>query len=39
LVNSLDSATLPKEKGMVATGLYVMPIEPNWFVYRLEYQE
>jgi hypothetical protein len=39
LVNSLDSATLPKEKGAVATGLYVMPIEPNWFVYRLEYQE
>ena len=38
-VASLDSARLPQEKGAVATGLYVVPIEPEWFIYRLEYQE
>jgi hypothetical protein len=39
IVPSLDSAKLPQEHGAVATGLYVVPIEPEWFVYRLEYQE
>jgi hypothetical protein len=39
LVHSLDSAALPQENGSVATGLYVVPIEPEWFVYRFEYQE
>jgi hypothetical protein len=39
VVTSLDSAKLPQEKGTVATGLYVVPIEPEWFIYRLEYQE
>jgi hypothetical protein len=39
VVTSLDSAKLPQEKGAVATGLYVVPIEPEWFIYRLEYQE
>lgn len=29
LVTSLDSAKLPQEKGAVATGLYVVPIEPE----------
>ncbi|MGD0987024.1 MAG: hypothetical protein ABR874_04385 [Candidatus Sulfotelmatobacter sp.] len=38
-VTSLDSAKLPKEQGAVASGLYVVPIEPEWFVYRFEYQE
>ena len=38
-VTSLDSAKLPQENGAVATGLYVVPIEPEWFIYRLEYQE
>lgn len=38
-VASLDDASLPREKGAVATGLYVVPIEPEWFIYRLEYQE
>jgi len=38
-VASLDSGKLPQEKGAVATGLYVVPIEPEWFIYRLEYQE
>jgi hypothetical protein len=38
-VTSLESAALPQEKGSVATGLYVVPIEPNWFVYRFEYRE
>jgi hypothetical protein len=39
VVTSLDSAKLPHEKGAVATGLYVVPIEPEWYIYRLEYQE
>jgi hypothetical protein len=39
VVTSLDSAKLPQEKGNVASGLYVVPIEPEWFVYRYEYQE
>jgi hypothetical protein len=39
VVASLDSARLPHEKGAVATGLYVVPLEPEWFVYRFEYQE
>jgi hypothetical protein len=38
-VTSLDNAKLPQENGAVATGLYVVPIEPGWFIYRLEYQE
>jgi hypothetical protein len=39
VVTSLDSAKLPQEHGSVATGLYVVPIEPEWFLYRSEYQE
>ncbi len=39
VVTSLESAKLPQEKGAVATGLYVVPIEPEWFIYRFEYQE
>ena len=39
VVTSLDSAKLPQEKGAVATGLYVVPFEPEWFIYRLEIQE
>jgi hypothetical protein len=39
VVTSLDSATLPQEKGAVASGLYVVPIEPEWFIYRFEYRE
>jgi hypothetical protein len=39
VVTSLDSAKLPQEHGAVATGLYVVPIEPHWFIYRFEYQE
>ncbi len=38
-VASLDSAKLPHENGAVATGLYVVPIEPEWSIYRLEYRE
>ena len=38
-VTSLDSAKLPRGNGAVATGLYVVPIEPEWFIYRFEYQE
>ena len=39
VVTSLDSAKLPQENGEVASGLYVVPIEPEWFIYRLEIQE
>jgi hypothetical protein len=39
VVSSLDSATLPHEKGAVASGLYVVPIEAEWYVYRFEYRE
>jgi len=39
VVTSLDSAKLPQEHGAVASGLYVVPIEPEWFIYRDEYQE
>jgi hypothetical protein len=36
LVSSLDSESLPKEKGAVADGLYVIQIEPEWTIYRLK---
>jgi hypothetical protein len=39
VVTSLDSAKLPQEHGAIATGLYVVPIEQEWFIYRFEYQE
>jgi hypothetical protein len=39
VVNSLRSDELPQEHRSVATGLYVVPIEPEWFIYRQEYQE
>jgi hypothetical protein len=39
VVVSLDSAKLPQERGSVASGLYVVAIEPEWFIYRFEYRE
>jgi len=39
VVASLDSAKLPQKNGSVATGLYVVPIEQDWFIYRFEYRE
>jgi hypothetical protein len=39
VVDSLESAKLPQERESVASGLYVVPIEPDWFIYRLEIQE
>jgi len=39
LVSSLDSENLPKEKGAVASGLYVIQLEPEWSIYRLETQD
>jgi hypothetical protein len=39
VVTSLASAKLPQEHEAVATGLYVVSIEPEWFIYRLEIQE
>jgi hypothetical protein len=38
-VRNLDDAKLPHENGRVATGLYVVPIERDWSIYRFEYQE
>jgi len=38
-VTSLESTRLPQENGSVAPGFYVVPIEPDWFIYRLEIQE
>ena len=39
VVGSLESAKLAQENGSVASGLYVVPIEHEWFIYRLEIQE
>ena len=39
LVNSLDSKNLPRENGSIADGLYVVQLEPEWFIYRFEYRE
>ncbi len=39
VVSSLDSSKLPRENGDIATGLYVVPLESEWSIYRLEIQE
>jgi len=39
LLNSLDSKNLPHENGSIADGLYVVQLEPEWFIYRFEYRE
>ena len=39
LVNSLDTKNLPHENGSIADGLYVVQLEPEWFIYRFEYRE
>jgi len=39
VVKSLQDSNLPKENGRVASGYYVVPIDPNWCMYRYEYQE
>jgi hypothetical protein len=39
VVKSLNDSALPQEHGRVASGYYVVPIEPNWYVYRFEYLE
>jgi hypothetical protein len=36
IVSSLDDERLPKEKGAVADGMYVIPLEPEWSIYRVE---
>jgi hypothetical protein len=35
-VSSLDDGILPKKKGAVADGIYVIPLEPEWSIYRRE---
>ena len=39
LVSSLDSRNLPHANGSVEDGLYIVRLEPEWFIYRLEYHE
>ena len=39
LVKSLDSNDLPQTNGSINDGLYVVQIEPEWFIYRSEYHE
>jgi hypothetical protein len=36
LVRSLDDKSLPKDRGAVADGLYVLPLNSEWSIYRLE---
>jgi hypothetical protein len=36
VVSSLKDESLPKYKGAVADGLYVVPLDPEWSIYRLE---
>jgi hypothetical protein len=36
IVNSLDNASLPKANGAVADGLYVVPLDAEWSIYRLQ---
>ena len=36
IVRSLENSSLPKSKGAVADGLYVVPIDREWSIYRLE---
>ena len=38
LVTSLNSKALPQENGSIADGLYVVQLEPEWFIYRFEYR-
>lgn len=38
LVSSLEDLSLPQQNGRVEDGLYVVPMEPEWFIYRLEIQ-
>lgn len=39
IVQSLDDDQLPHDKGGVVSGLYILPIDQNWSIYRFEYQE
>ena len=36
LARSLDDKSLPNYKGSIADGLYVLPIDGEWSIYRLE---
>lgn len=39
MVKSFDDKNLRHKRGSVADGLYVVKIEPEWFIYRFEYHE
>jgi hypothetical protein len=36
LVKSLNDESLPKEKGVITDGIYVLALEPKWFIYRAQ---
>ena len=36
LVGSLNDKSLPKDRNTVADGLYVLPLDSEWSIYRLE---
>jgi hypothetical protein len=38
-VASLEDGRLPQENDSVATGFYVVPMEPDWYVFHFEHQE
>ena len=35
-VNSLNDENLPKQNGAIADGVYVLPLESKWFIYRAQ---
>jgi hypothetical protein len=35
-VNSLNDESLPKQNGAIADGVYVIPLESKWFIYRAQ---
>jgi hypothetical protein len=35
-VNSLNDESLPKQNGAIADGVYVLPLESKWFIYRAQ---
>jgi hypothetical protein len=39
IVQSLSAESLPRQNAGIADGLYVVQLEPEWSIYRFEYQE
>jgi hypothetical protein len=36
VVDSLDDESLPKDRDSVADSIYIVPLEPQWAIYRIE---